>query len=78
MGGVRGGNSKHLEPNGETAMDGKLMELLKAVRTRIMTPEERETQRVNFAFGNAPDGDNSTIETVKAASTIMKQTEKNK
>jgi hypothetical protein len=59
-------------------MDGRLMELLKAVRSRIMTPEERETQRVNFAFGNAPDGDNSTIETVKAASTIMKQTEKSK
>ncbi len=58
-------------------MDNKLSELLAAARKREMTPDDIETQRVNFAYGNAPDGDvNSTIETVRAASTIMKQTEK--
>lgn len=59
-------------------MNDRLAALLKAVRKRTMTPEERETQRINFAYGNASNGDNSTIDTVKAASTIMKQTEKDK
>ena len=52
----------------------KLDDLLRTARQRQMSPEEAEAQRVNFAFGNASAGDkNSTIETVRAASTIMKQ-----
>jgi hypothetical protein len=58
---------------GAMAMDKKLSELVEAARKRKMSPEERETQRINFAYGNAPEGDNSTIDTVKAASEIMKQ-----
>jgi len=59
---------------GATTMDKQLDELVEAARKRKMTPDEREAQRVNFAFGNASAGDNSTIETVRAASTIMKET----
>ncbi len=52
----------------------KLEELLDGVRQHRMSPEDIEDQRVNFAFGNAPDGDKGTIDTVRAASAIMKQT----
>lgn len=54
-------------------MDRKLETLIESARNREMSPEEWEEQRINFAYGNAPDGDNSTKETVRAASTIMKQ-----
>lgn len=55
-------------------MDRRLEELIEAARKREMSPSEREEQRINFAYGNAPPGDNSTHETVKAASTIMRET----
>lgn len=54
-------------------MDKELEQLLSAARQRTMSPDERDAQRINFAYGNASEGDTtSTIETVKAASTIMK------
>lgn len=53
----------------KTTLDG----LLHTARQRQMSPEDVEAQRVSFAFGNASAGDkNSTIETVRAASTIIK------
>ncbi len=55
-------------------MDHDLEKLINAARHRTMSDAEREEQRVNFAYGNAPDGDNSTHETVRAASTIMRET----
>jgi hypothetical protein len=54
-------------------MDRKLDELLKAARTRQMTAKEEEEQRIDFAYGNAPEGDSGTVETVRAASTILKR-----
>lgn len=51
----------------------KLDQLLESAKQREMTPDEVEAQRVSFAFGNAPDGDKGTVETVRAASTIMRQ-----
>jgi hypothetical protein len=53
-------------------MAEKLEKLLDKARRKRMSPQERETQRINFAYGNAPVDDNSTIDTVKAASTIMR------
>lgn len=54
-------------------MNRELEKLLESARQRQMTPEEIEAQRVSFAYGNAADGDKSTIETVKAASAILKR-----
>ncbi len=54
-------------------MDKKLDELLKEARNRLMTVKELEEQRINFAYGNAPEGDSGTVETVRAASAILKQ-----
>lgn len=59
-------------------MDSKLQQLIESARHRQMSEEEIETQRVNFAFGNAPEEDDGTIETVRAASTIIKQTDSTK
>ena len=53
-------------------MERKLDKLLEAARKRRMTEEEVELQRVSFAFGNAPHGDSGSMESVKAASTILK------
>jgi hypothetical protein len=53
-------------------METKLEKLLAAARTRKMTAEEIEEQRVQCAFGNAPEGDTGTVTDVKAASTYLK------
>lgn len=34
-------------------------------RHHRMTKEEREAQRVSFVWGNAPEGDDGTFETVR-------------
>ena len=54
-------------------MNRKLEELLEAARSRQMTVKEEEEQRIDFAYGNAPEGDSGTVETVRAASTILKR-----
>jgi hypothetical protein len=59
-------------------MTSELEKLLDAARRRKMTPDELEAQRVSFAFGNAPDGECGSIESVRAASTIMKESEPSK
>lgn len=59
-------------------MNSPLQKLLEEARQRQhLSPEEVEAQRVNFAFGNAPDGDQGTIDTVRTASTFIKQTKPN-
>jgi hypothetical protein len=58
-------------------MDRGLEKVIEAARRKEMSPEEKEEQRINFAYGNAPDGDKGTHETVKAASTIMRETSAN-
>lgn len=54
-------------------MDRNLEKLIEDARNRPMSQSDWEEQRINFAYGNARDGDNSTKETVRAASTIMRQ-----
>jgi len=49
----------------------KLSRLIDAARTRPVDEASREEQRINFAYGNAADGDkSSTKESVRAASAI--------
>jgi hypothetical protein len=50
-----------------------LNELIETARTRQMTDEEIEAQRVSFAYGNAPEESKSTIETMRIASTYFKK-----
>jgi len=50
------------------APDPELMHLLDASRNRVVTEEELREQRVSFAFGNAPDSELITKDSVRAAS----------
>ena len=46
-------------------MDEKLTKLIEQSRSRTMSAEEREEQRVGFAYGNAPAGDRNTKESIR-------------
>ena len=50
------------------APDPELMRLLDASRNRVVTEEELREQRVSFAFGNAPNSELITKDSVRAAS----------
>ena len=51
-----------------TAPDPELMRLLEASRARPVTEGELHEQRISFAFGNAPDSELITKESVRLAS----------
>lgn len=53
-------------------MSDDIEERLRAAAQRAMSPDQRERQRINFAVGNAAEDEDSTVESVQAASTIMK------
>jgi hypothetical protein len=54
-------------------MDDKLALLIEKARTRAVDDNARDEQRINFAYGNAAEGDvRSTKESVRAASAIAK------
>lgn len=53
-------------------MNTKLANLLQAARQTRMSKKQIEEQRINFAYGNAGEGDEGTKEAVKAAATIMR------
>jgi hypothetical protein len=49
-------------------------ELIEKARSMQMTTEEREEQRINFAYGNLGIGNNAvTLEDVKQASRSLKE-----
>lgn len=50
------------------APDPELMRLLDESRTRLVTEEELHEQRISFAFGNAPDSELITKDSVRLAS----------
>jgi len=52
-------------------MDQELKGLVEAARSRTLTKEELAAQRVSFAYGNAPEKDQNTKETVKAVLDYM-------
>ena len=54
-------------------MSTQLQKLVDSVRQRQMTKEEAEEQRINFAFGNAPEGEHCSIESIRATATILKE-----
>jgi hypothetical protein len=54
------------------APDPELMHLLDASRNRVVTEDELREQRVSFAFGNAPNSELITKDSVRAASTHIR------
>ena len=52
--------------------DPELMRLLEAGRNRTVTEAELHEQRISFAFGNAPDSELITKESVRLASENIK------
>ena len=54
------------------APDPELMHLLDVSRNRVVTEEELREQRVSFAFGNAPNSELITKDSVRAASTHIR------
>jgi hypothetical protein len=55
-----------------TEPDPELMRLLEASRNRPVTEGELHEQRISFAFGNAPDSELITKESVRLASENIK------
>ncbi len=55
-----------------TAPDPELMKLLDASKDKLITEEELQEQRVSFAFGNAPDSELITKDSVRLASKHIK------
>lgn len=55
-----------------TAPDSELMRLLEESRNRSITEEELQEQRISFAFGNAPDSDFITKDSVRNASKYIR------
>lgn len=53
---------------GDTRVDPKLQELLKAAKNRKVSEAELHEQRISFAFGNAPDSKFITKDSVRASS----------
>jgi hypothetical protein len=52
--------------------DPELMRLLEESRKRPVSEEELHEQRISFAFGNAPDSELITKESVRLASKNIK------
>jgi hypothetical protein len=55
-----------------TAPDPELMRLLDESRNVVLTEQEMQEQRISFAFGNAPDSDLITKDSVRFASEHIK------
>jgi hypothetical protein len=53
---------------GEPALDPELMELLAKARQKPVTDAELHEQRISFAFGNSPDSQYITKDSVRKAS----------
>jgi hypothetical protein len=43
----------------------EVLAMVERHRDQRLTPQQRENQLVNFVWGNAPEGDEGTIETVR-------------
>jgi hypothetical protein len=53
---------------GETKLDPELVALLEASKDRPITDAQLHEQRISFAFGNSPDSQFITKESVRKAS----------
>jgi hypothetical protein len=53
---------------GNMEVDSELLALLESSRQTPVTPEQLVEQRISFAFGNSPDSQFITKETVRKAS----------
>lgn len=53
---------------GETALDPELVKLLEESKQKPVTDADLHEQRISFAFGNSPDSDYITKDSVRKAS----------
>jgi hypothetical protein len=53
---------------GDAVLDPELTALLKEARKTEITEDQLHEQRISFAFGNAPDSDLITKDSVRVAS----------
>ncbi len=57
---------------GEAKVDAELQEMLKAALENPVDEAQLHEQRISFAFGNSPDSDLITKETVRRASATIR------
>lgn len=57
---------------GEAAIDNELQGLLGDARKTVVTEEQLHEQRISFAFGNSPDSEFITKDTVRKASQMIR------
>lgn len=56
----------------ETKIDPELVELLERARKNPVTDEQMHEQRISFAFGNSPDSELITKDSVRKASKMIR------
>ena len=59
---------------GETKLDPELTKLLDEARNKPVTEDQLHEQRISFAFGNSPDSDFITKDSVRKASKMIRLT----
>lgn len=59
---------------GETTLDPDLEKLFNETRLTPVTEEQLHEQRISFAFGNSPDSEFITKDTVRKASKMISLT----
>ena len=57
---------------GDMNVDSDLVKLLNEARETPVTEDELHEQRISFAFGNSPDSEFITKETVRKASKMIR------
>lgn len=57
---------------GESKLDDELVRLLEKSKENYVTEEQLHEQRISFAFGNSPDSDFITKDTVRKTSRAIR------
>ena len=57
---------------GKLEIDADLLALLEKPKDHVVTNEELKEQRISFAFGNSPDSDHITKDSVRKSSGALR------
>ena len=57
---------------GKLEIDADLLALLEKTKDHVVTNEELKEQRISFAFGNSPDSDHITKDSVRKSSGALR------
>ena len=58
--------------HGEAAVDAELQDLLSEARKTVVSEKQLHEQRISFAFGNSPDSEFITKDSVRKASKMIR------